>query len=283
MVIPAHIWTPWFSLFGSKSGFDSIEECFQDQAKNIHALETGLSSDPGMNWRLSSLDKYTLVSNSDAHSFWPWRIGREANVMELGELTYSSFTSVLRKGDPKRFLYTIEVEPAYGKYHFDGHRNCGVVMNPEESNKNRGMCPKCGRPLTIGVLNRVNELADRPEGFVPDDHIPFKSVIPLSEIISHFVGTKQLYSKNVWAEYKSLVDGIGSEFAVLIDAPHEKLMEFTKERIAEAIINIRESKMKIEPGYDGEYGYPVFDENQAAKKPCPPVVIGDKQKSLMDF
>ncbi len=281
MVIPAHIWTPWFSLFGSKSGFDSIEECFQDQTKNIYALETGLSSDPAMNWRLSSLDKYTLVSNSDSHSFWPWRIGREANVMELEELTYKSFTDVIKNKDKKRFLYTIEVDPAYGKYHLDGHRNCGVVMEPKEALRNRDLCPKCGRPLTIGVLHRVEELADRSEGYVPENSIPFKSIIPLSEIISRFTGTNQLYSKKVWEIYNRLVNNIGSEFDVLLEAPIERLKEFSDEKIADAVIKIRNGEIKIKPGYDGEYGYPVFNGEEKSNEELSGYV--DKQKSLADF
>ena len=286
MVIPAHIWTPWFSMFGSKSGFDTIDECFGDQAKHIHALETGLSSDPAMNWRLSSLDKYTLVSNSDSHSFWPWRIGREANVMELEELSYKSYTDVLKKQGSGKFLYTIEVNPSYGKYHFDGHRNCNIVLEPKDSIKNRGLCPKCGRPLTIGVLSRVEELADRPEGYKPDNAIPFKSMIPLSEIISQFMGINQLYSKKVWEIYTKIVDGVGSEFAVLLDSSVERLKDFTTDKLSEAIVNMREGKIRIEPGYDGEYGYPVFDNKQTESKEViggEQNLITDKQKILFDF
>ena len=281
MVIPAHIWTPWFSLFGSKSGFDSIDDCFQDQVKNIYALETGLSSDPAMNWRLSKLDNYTLVSNSDSHSYWPWRIGREANIMEVKELGYGSLTDVLKKKGSGKFLYTIEVDPSYGKYHLDGHRNCNVVMEPGESMKNRGICPKCGRPLTIGVLNRVEELADRPEGFRPENAVPFRSVIPLSEIISHFIGTNQLYSNRVWDIYMKIINGVGSEFAALLDVPLEELKKHTDEKIAEAIVNVREGRVRIQPGYDGEYGYPVFDQSE--RRPEPQQQGGDRQKNLFDF
>src|SRR3989338_2357073 len=161
-IIPAHIWTPWFSLFGSMSGFDSVEECFKDQAKFIHALETGLSSDPAMNWRLSQLDNYTLISNSDSHSFWPWRIGRECNIFDI-KLAYDAFIKSLKTKEG--FIETIEVDPSYGKYHFDGHRLCKVCMSPKDAIKNKNICPKCGRKLTIGVLHRVEELADREEGF----------------------------------------------------------------------------------------------------------------------
>ena len=169
-IIPAHAWTPWFSLFGSMSGFDSVEECYKDQTKHIHAIETGLSSDPAMNWRLSQLDKFTLVSNSDAHSFWPWRIGREANVFDI-DLTYDNLINAIR--NKKGFLYTIEVDPNYGKYHLDGHRACNVCLEPKESLKNNNICPKCKKPLTVGVLQRVEQLADRDEGFKPKKRNPF--------------------------------------------------------------------------------------------------------------
>jgi uncharacterized protein (TIGR00375 family) len=279
-VVPAHVWTPWFGVFGSKSGFDSIRECFQDQSKHIHALETGLSSDPAMNWRLSKLDKYALVSNSDSHSYWPWRIGREANVMELPELTYGNFTEAMKGRNPDRFLYTIEVDPSYGKYHLDGHRNCGVVMEPQESVKNRDVCPRCGRPLTIGVLHRVEELADRPEGFVPENAVPFKSVIPLSEIIASLMKT-QPSSRAVWTEYTKIVNSVGSEFGVLLEAGFDELKSATNERIADAIMKIRESKIRIQPGYDGEYGYPVFEGSDIPE--TPQAKIENRQKSLADF
>lgn len=266
-VIPAHVWTPWFSLFGSMSGFDSVEECFKDQTKHIHALETGLSSDPAMNWRLSQLDKYALVSNSDSHSFWPWRIGREANAFEMARLAYDEFISILREKDPKKFLYTIEVDPSYGKYHYDGHRLCNVSMEPGQSIKNNNRCPVCGRQLTIGVLHRVEELANRPEGFVPENAIPFKSLIPLSEIISAVLGISQLYSKKVWEQYDRLIKAFGSEFSVLLDAPRDALEKTAGERLASAINDVREGRVTIRPGYDGVYGVPVFgSEAQTGRK-----------------
>ena len=259
-VIPAHAWTPWFSVFGSESGFDSIRDCYKDQARNIHALETGLSSDPAMNWRLSSLDRFSLVSNSDSHSFWPWRIGREANVFELKDLTYGDLLSAIREKDPKRFLYTIEVDPSYGKYHFDGHRACSVSLSPDEARKLGNWCPVCKRQLTIGVLHRVEELADRPEGYVPKGAIPFKSLIPLTEIISAQMGIDQLYSKKIWAVYNQLIKAFGSEFTVLLDAELAELKKAlpAEHRLAEAIVNVRQGKVEIRPGYDGVYGYPVF-------------------------
>jgi uncharacterized protein (TIGR00375 family) len=257
-VIPAHVWTPWFSVFGSESGFDRIEDCYGDQTKNIHALETGLSSDPAMNWRLSSLDKYSLVSNSDSHSFWPWRIGREANVFELKSMAYGDMLSAIREKDPKRFLYTIEVDPSYGKYHYDGHRSCNISLSPEESKRIGNRCPVCKRPLTIGVLNRVGQMADRPEGYVPKGAIPFKSLMPLTEIISARMGIGQLYSKKVWEVYNALIKEFGSEFAVLLDAEESGLVKAADEKLAGAIVGVREGKVEIKPGYDGVYGYPVF-------------------------
>jgi uncharacterized protein (TIGR00375 family) len=253
-VIPAHAWTPWFGVFGSKSGFDSMHECFGDQTKHIFALETGMSSDPGMNWRLSSLDRYALVSNSDAHSYWPWRIGREANVFELREMTYSGIMNAIREKDPKRFLFTVEVDPSYGKYHYDGHRDCKVCMNPSESSKTGGICPVCRHPLTIGVLNRVEGLADRPEGYVPDGSVPFKTLLPLSEIIAAARGTEQLYSKSVWSVYERLIEKFGSEFNVLLGVAEETLKGSAGGRIAEVVVGIREGRIHVSPGYDGVYG-----------------------------
>ena len=275
-IIPAHCWTPWFSIFGSMSGFDSVEECFQDKAKYIHALETGMSSDPAMNWRLSKLDKFTLISDSDLHSYWPWRIGREANVFELKEVTYENVINAIRTR--KNFLFTIEVDPGYGKYHFDGHRACNVCMSPAESVKNKDICPKCGRKITIGVLHRVEELADRELGFKPKGAVPFKSLIPLSEIISHLIGSP-ISSKKTWEEYYSLVKENRAELDILLETPAEELKKLTDEKIAEAIIKNREGKINIQPGYDGEYGYPVFGKQEIEEK----IEIKHKQTGLNDF
>jgi uncharacterized protein (TIGR00375 family) len=277
-IIPAHIWTPWFSLFGSKSGFDRIEDCFKDQTKNIHALETGLSSDPAMNWRLSQLDRFALVSFSDSHSFWPWRIGREATVFELKELTYDNMIKALRTKDG--LVETLEVNPSYGKYHYDGHRDCNVSLEPGESIKLRNICPVCRKPLTIGVLHRVEELADaeRPAGFVPMGAKPFRSLLPLSEIIAAVSGTHAA-SARVWEEYSKLVNAFGSELNVLAEASEEGLKKITKEKIAEMIIMVRNGRIKIKPGYDGVYGELDSGKGSAArhrldKKP---------QKTLGDF
>jgi len=265
MIIPAHIWTPWFSLFGSKSGFDSIEDCFKDQTKNIFALETGLSSDPAMNWRLSTLDRFALVSNSDSHSPWPSRLGRELNVFET-EMKYKEVINAIKERDPKRFLYTIEVDPAYGKYHWDGHRIHNVSLDPKEAIKYHNLCPVCGKPLTIGVLHRVEELADREEGFVPRNAIPFKSLLPLSELVAEFYGT-QPFSKKVWEESTKLTKEFGSELNVLLNADEERLKIFVDEKLAEIIIKNREGKLKIQPGYDGVYGKLILNGKISNKQP----------------
>jgi len=262
-IIPAHVWTPWFGLFGSKSGFDSVEQCFKEQTKHIHALETGLSSDPAMNWRLSMLDKYTLVSNSDLHSFWPWRIGRECNIFDLKELNYDLLLNAIRT--KQGLVETIEVDPSYGKYHFDGHRNCNVCMSPNESLKHKDICPVCGRKLTIGVLHRVEELADRQVGFVPKDAVPFKKLIPLSEILSNLLNSG-IATQKVWKIYYDLVNNSRSEMDVLINSSFDELKKVTNEKIAEAIINIRNGKIKIQPGFDGEYGYPLFSDKNVKEE-----------------
>ncbi|OGI12189.1 DNA helicase UvrD [Candidatus Micrarchaeota archaeon RBG_16_36_9] len=263
MIIPAHIWTPWFSLFGSKSGFDKIEECFKDQTKNIFALETGLSSNPQMNWRLSALDRFALVSNSDSHSPWPTRLGRELNVFET-EMNYNGIINVIKEKNPKKFLYTVEVDPAYGKYHWDGHRNCNVSLEPKEAIKYNNICPVCGKPLTIGVLHRVEELADREEGFVPENSIPFKSLLPLSELISHVYNT-QPFSKKVWEESMKLTNEFGSELNVLLNADEERLKLLINEKIVKIILDNREGRLKVQPGYDGVYGQIISSDENISK------------------
>ena len=265
VVIPAHIWTPWFSLFGSKSGFDRIEDCFKDQAKNIFALETGLSSDPEMNWRLSALDRFSLVSNSDSHSPWPTRIGRELNALDAN-MTYKDVVKTIKEKDPKSFLYTIEVDPAYGKYHWDGHRDHDVALEPKESMKYHNTCPVCGKELTIGVLHRVEELADRPEGYIPKNAIPFKRMIPLSELLASVFNT-QPFSKKVWAESMKITNEFGSELNALLEAPEERLKLITHEKIVKMIIKNRKGDLKIQPGYDGVYGKLVLDNSSHIKQP----------------
>jgi uncharacterized protein (TIGR00375 family) len=250
LLIPAHAWTPWFSIFGANSGFDSIQECYEEESKNIRAIETGLSSDPEMNWRLSSLDDITLISNSDAHS--PSKIGREANVFNC-ELSYRAITEAIRKKDPRRLLYTIEFFPEEGKYHYDGHRNCNILFSPQETRKHKNICPVCGKRLTVGVMNRVNELADRPEGFVSPKAIPALHTVPLDEIIADILGVGANAS-SVEKEYLRLVERGGSEFDILLELSPEQLSSFTPPNILEGILRVREGRLKITPGYDGVFG-----------------------------
>lgn len=250
LIVPAHLMTPWFSLFGSKSGFDSLEECFEDYSKYIFAGETGLSANPKMLWRMPDGRKITLISNSDAHS--PQKIGREANVFNT-ELSYSAIIEAIKSKDPKKFLYTIEFFPEEGKYHYDGHRNCEISCSPEETKKYNGICPVCGKLLTIGVLSRVEELADRPEGFKPENAIPYKSLIPLEEIIAEVLGVG-VGTKGVEKEYKDLIEKFGSELGILLDTSISDLKSETLPEISEAISRVREGKVHIEPGYDGAYG-----------------------------
>ncbi len=249
-LVPAHIWTPWFSLFGSMSGFDALEDCFEKQASRIYCLETGLSSDPAMNWRLSALDKYSLISNSDSHS--PQRIGREANVFDC-ELSYPGIIDVLKKKDKARFLFTIEFFPEEGKYHFDGHRLCQVRFSPEMTRAHNNICPKCGKSLTVGVLNRVEVLADRQIGFTPKNSIPFKNLVPLEEIIAEVRGVGRT-SKKVMKEYTQIIQHFGTEFEVLLKAESDALYEFLPFKIAEGVLKVRQGKVDINPGFDGEYG-----------------------------
>ena len=273
-IFPAHIWTPWFSLLGSESGFNSVEECYKDQAKHIHALETGLSSDPKMNWRLSQLDKFALLSNSDCHSPWPYRLGREANVFDLKECSYNELINAIKNKDKKKFLYTLEVDPNYGKYHYDGHRAHDISFSPEESIKHNNICPVCNQRLTLGVLHRVQELADRPNGFIPKDAIPFKKILPLQEILGVVKGS-QVFSVTVSKIYNNLISAFGNEMNILFDVSFEKLKEASDENIAKAIILNREEKVKVKPGYDGVYGEPGFGEEIKITK--------RKQSNLTEF
>ncbi len=250
LVVPAHLMTPWFAVFGSKSGFNSIEECFDDYSKYIFAGETGLSADPEMLWRMPDGRKITLISNSDSHS--PQKIGREANVFDT-EINYPAIISAIKSKDPQKFLYTIEFFPEEGKYHFDGHRLCEICLSPQETKKYNGICPVCGKSLTVGVLNRVEELADREEGFIPERNIPFKSLVPLKEIIADVLNCS-VGTKEVEKEYKNLIEKFGSEFNVLLEASSEDLKKNTLPEIGEGIIRVREGKIQIEPGYDGVYG-----------------------------
>lgn len=262
-IIPAHAWTPWFGLLGSMSGFDSLSECFGDQTKHIHAIETGLSSDPPMNWRLSSLDEVTLLSNSDSHSAHPHRLGREANVFDLKDVTYKSIIDAIRTRN--NFSFTIEVDPSYGKYHYDGHRNCNFSCGPKESAKLNNICPKCNRKLTIGVLNRVESLADRPDSYRPKDAVDYKSLVPLTEVISNVLGVG-VFTKKVFEVFNLLIDRFKNEYNILLNVPREELEKVTKEKIVNAILLNREGKVRVIPGYDGEYGKPIFEEEVKGQK-----------------
>ncbi len=254
LVIPAHIWTPWFSLFGSNSGFDSLSDCYGKYTKYIYAYETGLSSDPSMNWRVSQLDGLTLLSNSDAHSVK--NLMREANVFEWkpSEYTFENLSETLKNKDTEKLKYTIEFFPEEGKYHYDGHRNCNIVMNPQESIKNNNICPVCHRPLTLGVDHRVEELADREIGEKPKKASKVVYAIPLNEIIGHVFGVGA-YSKKVIEESEKLVGYFGSEFAVLQDVPIVQIAKVTSSPLISASIEkMRKGEVVKEPGYDGVFG-----------------------------
>ncbi|MGE5574732.1 MAG: endonuclease Q family protein [Ignavibacteria bacterium] len=285
MVFPAHAWTPWFSIFGAFNGFDTVEDCYQDMTKYIHALETGLSSDPPMNWRLSKLDRFALVSNSDCHSFWPWRIGREANVFDLEKFNYSQVTDAIVANDSSRFKFTIETDPAYGKYHWTGHRNCKVSLSPKEAIKFGNVCPVCRRKLTKGVEQRVEELADRPAEFKRDDAPGFLRLLPLSEIIATVLGTDSPSVQAVWKKYNLLVQKFGDEYSVLMSAPQDALVQVVDAPIAQAIIMVREGSAKVAPGYDGVYGQLVLGVDSPPPVKAKPKVVQPiiKQRSMGDF
>jgi len=263
MIIPAHCWTPWFSIFGSMSGFDSVEECFQDKAKHIYALETGLSSNPAMNWRMSNLDRYSLVSFSDSHSPFPNRIGRECCVFDIKDIAYNKLIDAIKTR--RNFSMTIEFFPEEGKYHFDGHRACNISMHPSESNSINKICPVCNKGMVIGVLNRVEELADRPENYVPKDRIPFKSFIPLIESIA-FVQGSTTTSKKVTDLYNQLIASFGNELNILLNVPSYELKKCLKDKIANFIIKMREGKIKFDAGYDGVYGRPIIENDEMMQK-----------------
>jgi len=250
LIVPCHAWTPWFSIFGSMSGFDSIEECFDEYAKHIYAIETGLSSDPAMNWMVPSLDDISIISNSDCHS--PEKIMREANVFDC-ELRYDAIYEALKNKSSKKLLYTIEFFPEEGKYHYDGHRACDFATPPERTKELRGICPRCGRPLTVGVLNRVGELAKRPYGQKPPHAIPFKNLIPLDEIIAQVKGTLP-NSKIVQRQYHALIEAFGNELVIIEDILYADLAKVAGMDLAKAVVDVREGRVKLTPGYDGAYG-----------------------------
>ncbi len=269
-IIPAHAWTSWMSIFGSKSGFDSVEECFEEKAKKIHAIETGISSDPAMNRRISSLDKYNLVSFSDPHSTHPWRLGRESTIFEVKDIRYQNILKALRTGDGLKG--TLEANPEYGKYHIDGHRACNVNFTFEETKKHNGICPVCKTGLTIGVEYRVNQLADREK---PKNVPPFFEVLPLSEVIAAVYQMKQLDGKAVTEAYQRLIKQFKNEYQILLHATKEELLKAADPKLVDVILLNREQKLKIKPGYDGVYGQILLSKEQFIK--------AQKQKSIIDF
>lgn len=267
VMIPAHAWTPWFGVFGSKGGYTSLEECFEDLTPRIHAIETGLSSDPLMNWQWSALDNITLISNSDAHSVN--KLGREANVFVFADdedITYDEIMRIIANGDKEHFLYTVEFYPEEGKYHLDGHRLCQFVCTPAETKRLQGICPKCRKPLTIGVMHRVADLADRTETEAKQlRKIPYRSLVPLPEIIADTLQVG-VGSRAVAAMYKELTTKVGSEFYILLHAPIRAIETASRHDIARAVERVRLGKIAIEPGYDGQFGVvKVFKEGEAGR------------------
>ena len=260
LLIPAHLWTPWFGLFGSQSGFDSIEEAFGNYSEKIYAVETGLSSDPPMNWLLSSLDNISLISNSDAHS--PANIGREANCFKEA-IDYSSLLNILKNQDTGKFFYTVEFFPEEGKYHYDGHRKCNVTFHPSESKKHNNICPECGRPLTLGVLHRVCDLADREEAR-SEGRVGYKRLVPLREIIANSLGVGSK-TRAVEDTYRELTTYFGNEFSILLELPEKNLLACAEEKIARSIIKVRKENVEIHPGYDGVYGKILTPEENPNK------------------
>jgi len=262
-LIPAHIWTPWFSVLGSKSGFDSIEECYGDLSKHIFALETGLSSDPLMNWRLSILDPYILISNSDAHS--ASKLGREANIFDA-DFSYTGIYNSLSDPNDKGLLGTIEFYPEEGKYHYDGHSACKQRMAPNETIASKGLCPVCGKKVTVGVMARVEALADRKQGEKSKRPREFKNLIPLCEIIADAKGMKSTTSKTVEECYYALLNKLGNELFILQDASIKEIAKIST-IVSEGIKRVRQKKVLISPGYDGEYGkIKLFEENERNNK-----------------
>src|SRR3989344_907516 len=268
-IIPAHCMTSWFGIFGSKSGFDSLKEGFRDKANKIYAIESGMSANPSMLWRLK--ENVNIVSFSDAHSFWPYRLGREATVFDIKKLSYNNIIKAIRTGEGLK--KTIEVKPEYGKYHIDGHRACDFSCDFKDSKKLNKICPKCGSELTIGVEYRIEELAKEKEGFKPENAKDFVEVIPLQELISVVYDVKQLNSRKVWGVYDLLIKHFGNEFNVLLNASEDELKKVVHEKLARIIMLNREGKLRIKPGYGGVYGQVVLDEKDKIKT----------QKSLGEF
>ena len=261
-IIPAHCMTPWFGLFGSKSGFDSLKECFGEQVKHIYAVESGMSADPSMLWRFEEIasGKVNVVSFSDAHSMWPWRIGREATIFDVDELSYDNIVNAIRTG--KGLKATIETPPEYGKYHWDGHRNCNFSCGPKKTKELGGKCPVCGKPMVIGVEYRVEEIAKEKEGFRPKNSRPFYKLLPLHEVIALSYSIK-METKKSWEVYNSLIKEFDNEFNILLSVLGEKMLSKNfDEKLVSLILKNREQKIKVKPGFDGEYGVAQLGEKQ---------------------
>ena len=255
-VIPAHIWTPWFGVFGSKGGFDNLKQAFGDQSEKVHAIETGISSDPEMNLKIKDLENISIISFSDSHSFWPWRLGRESTIFKLNEKEELSYDLILKQIRENSFVGTIETDPAYGKYHYDGHRNCDFSSSPEKTKELNGVCPKCNKELIIGVDYRVEELADVEEKV---DGKPYYRLLPLHELISLALGFG-VNSKSCWEVYNLLIKKFGNEFNILLNVSEQELSQVTDNSLlVDLIMKNREGKIKVKPGYDGVYGEAVLE------------------------
>ena len=260
-IIPAHCMTPWFGLFGSQSGFDSLKECFLDQTENIYAIESGMSADPGMLWKLD--ENINIVSFSDAHSFWPHRLGREATIFELEELSYENIIKAIRTGIGLKA--TIETPPEYGKYHYDGHRNCNFSCSPIETEELNGICPKCNKKLILGVDYRIEKIKKEQET-QKERRRPYYSILPLQEIISLAIGNS-LNSKACWKVYNELIESLGNEFNILLKTEKEKLAQFIKNNLLlDLIMRNRNGEIKVKPGFDGVYGVPLIGEHEKQGK-----------------
>lgn len=259
-VIPAHIWTSWFGVFGSKGGYDCLNDAFKDMRKNIHAIETGISSNPAMNWRIKDLENISILSFSDSHSFWPWRLGREVTIFRRvsdEEITYEEIINQIRENS---FIGTIETDPAYGMYHYDGHRVCDFSCNFKETSRLNGICPKCKKPLTIGVEYRIEELAN-----LDSNHLHkkiFYSILPLHEIISLGLGIG-MNSKACWKFYNELLDKFDNEFNILLNVSEQKLLGVLKNKLlTDLILKNRVGQIKVKPGYDGTYGVALLESDK---------------------
>ncbi len=277
-IVPAHSFTPWFGVLGDKSGYNSVQEAYGDKAAKVVACESGMSADPAMMWRVSSLDSFAIMSNSDPHSPQPWRLGRECNAFSDDCDSFEKIFDAVRSNDKEKFLFTVETSPLYGKYHVSGHRACNFSCSPEETNKLNEICPKCGKKLTIGVEKRVEELADREEGFVRKNAVPFRTVLPLAELIAAVYCTN-LYSKKVQEEYTKLIAKFGNEFAVTFNASEAEIKDVVGLQLVRVIMMNRDNSIKIKPGFDGEYGVLQLPEQ---------LVLGKRektkgQKSLGEF